>query len=175
MTALPSQPEQAEGLNHRNRGQHARVRPRKITSLEPLRPERALQPLGSIGFTPPSQTDRGSATVPVAAFGVSPNASSLLPASENHPKSRVGRTKSRVDLGREPLIHFENYPEPHDLPALGKAICPTITRNLGLSNRFQTASNRKIQSVFIRVHPWLKSPVVPCSFWKPRPTTVNLC
>jgi hypothetical protein len=43
MTALPSQPEQANVLHHRSRGQHACVRPRKAAVLELSRPERALQ------------------------------------------------------------------------------------------------------------------------------------
>jgi hypothetical protein len=58
MTALPSQPEQANGLHHRSRGQHACVRPRKAAVLELSRPERALQTPTSLAV--PSNHSRGS-------------------------------------------------------------------------------------------------------------------
>jgi hypothetical protein len=51
MIALSAYPEQANGLRQNNRGQHARVRPRKAVFLKPSRPEGegALQQSISLG------------------------------------------------------------------------------------------------------------------------------
>ena len=133
MTALPSQPErQAEGLRHRSRGQHARVCPRKITSLEASRPERALQPLMSHR----SQKTPSFRRIPAT-----------LKTLFSSTKSRVSRPKSRVDLACEPLIQFENTPKTCCLPNLRHFFCPTMAKDSGLSNRFQTVSGRKIMNL----------------------------
>jgi hypothetical protein len=147
MTALPSQPErQAEGLNHRNRGQHARARPRNPKLIMPSRPERPLQSL-------PSHRPQKISSLPDAFWTLKP----LRACAPSQRNSRINHPKSRFDLDRETLIKLKNCPEPRCLSISRDVLCPTITRDSCISNQNQTASNPKIINLcFICANLWLR-------------------
>jgi len=137
MTALPSQPEQAEGLNHSSRGLHARVRPRTMSPIELLRPEGALHP-ALPGNGQPARL-RGTTRRP-------------LP---------FPYPKSNPDPALEPLICVENTLITHPCPSLLCPFSPITTAKSNRSNRNQTESGQKMKSVIGSL--WKPPEGTPCS------------
>ena len=135
--SLPSEsePGQANSLRHRNRGQYACVRLRTLAT-EPSCPDKALLLFASHSTQPIPSSQKA----PEALKALFPNA-----------KSRVGHSKSRVELGCEPLIQFENALKTHDSPGLRPFLCPAKCEEINDSNRNQTDLDQKMNSLDLRI------------------------
>jgi hypothetical protein len=191
MTALPSQPDQAKGLRHSNRG--PRARPRNTMTLELSRPggtQLKMSRIEPLNLTSAVRilNDEG---YPVAV-------PSPLPSDGRGDLSRLGsgeRNLAKPKVAWRPSERERASQRQGEVRVLG-ARTPTVanqpksTPSCLNSNRFQTDSDQKTaslraaelifhragwtlsfarmgcgaESVFIRVHPWSKSAVVPSRF-----------